>query len=529
MAGKISNKCYVDTECLVQEATADVSLVDPKWLYSYVEYLDRLEKSDLAHKVALSIDRSSAAGPYQWQSALRDIALREVATKAINSPDVIADFSPITKVLSSEQTPSGFDLSQYFLIADVITHTSPWGGMDTDVSNIFRPKALRKSANATLLDILNNRWPKAIEELPDNQQGRHWSDLAKAWLELGDSARAAEFASRAEKTGSLDFKGANFIFSQTWRIWLALGNYDRALQATDRETDRGYEAHFKLDIARSLIETGQKETALGIIASALTNARLEPSSNRKMGYLGGVVNARIVAGDIDGARQVAEEMKILAHKQSIVPAGQLALAAAIFNNLDDYPSAARLLSEALSKVPGSSEIIGHGVSLGTITGARLGLADSLKSEIAVEFYRSGDLATFDHLLKQLNKADQAGAWLNLCESSQPGHWMRPSEEECVDGTAGEIFRHLAVEAVVKENNLLAGQYLSRMISKAKDASLFSVNHLLNAARIAFVTNDKSLTNSALIAAAKAADGLANAGDRELKLAAIAALRKELLP
>jgi tetratricopeptide (TPR) repeat protein len=531
-ARELDTTCYSDFHCLASAATTSPDQIRPELLGTYISTLARLGLFDRARSVAQRFDRSSVTGRLDWQNANGAIAVQEVAAAAWIAPDKAATFDPIES-LSKPETEGfpGFDMPVHCgLVANAIMYRSHWTLIDSGLASIFRPKMVRRSSNATLTDILTSRWPQALQQQPPDKQGSGWNDLAKVWLELGNDSLAQEAVERAEAVGQVDFQGMQRVYDVTWRTWLALGNILRALQAVDHVKERGFAAQFRLDVSRSLIETRRKDEALAVIAATLPDVGLAQNSSQKMGLLGTILDLRLAAGDQSGAHAAAEEIAILAHQRDIAPAGQLALAAAAFNNLGDHATAIGLLREAVAKVPGNRQAIAFGLTLGPITGATLGLADSLRSEIAVEFYRAGDVQAFNELMPQMSSRWQARTWGDLCRSSGPGGWVRPSDQVCVDVAGIGILVDFATYAAKKGDVDAAEQYLLRAVAGENGGHSWPAgSRLTDAARLAVVINKEHLAGIALSAAAEAADNVPDQGARELALADVAALRKELAP
>jgi tetratricopeptide (TPR) repeat protein len=249
-----------------------------------------------------------------------------------------------------------------------------------------------------------------------------------------------------------------------------------------------------------------------------------------MSLLHAVVDLRIAAGDPQGAHAIAEEMFDLAYQPGIVPAGQLAQAAAAFNDLGEHETAAKLLKEALTKVPRNQQVIALGRTLGPITGSSLGLADSLVSEIAVELYRSGDAQGFEDLQDRLSSWYRSRSWFDLCEASELGNWSHPSKQACLAHVGSNFLVQLAIDAAIQNQTKEADQYLNQAVSVYRSGDTIEVvRNLLDVVRMAAANDNRSVVEIALVTAARVADHVINPGDREAELLEVAALRKELRP
>jgi tetratricopeptide (TPR) repeat protein len=529
-ARHLSEGCYSDFRCLARAATANINEVKSSDLVRYSGFLTRMGRFDIAFAISHKFDRSNMLGQINWQGVSNDIAIREVADQAKDNPNEIASFTPIDARVGAE-TENSFDVaSLYFVLADDIIHRSPSSdGMDVGLSKIFSPEITRTAPNATLTYILTTRWPQMIDRLPRDKQGWHWNELAQTWLGLGNNDQAEKAVSRAEETGLINFKGEQLVFDNTWRTWLSLGNYDRAWAAISRASSTRGSIHFRLDFSRALLKVGRIDRALAIIAATLSEVRHESSASAEMAFFHDIVDLKLAAGDVGGARSVAEEMAILAHRPSFFPSDQLATAAAAFNDCSDRAGAAKLLREASASLPGYHQHLGWGLSLGPITGSTLGLADSLKSEVAVQYYRGGDFRRFSDLLDGMPPAWRTKTWSEVCAAPEFSGWKDPSAEDCIKGGGNELLIDAATKAATQDHFHEADGYLTRAITGfGSENSLDAIRALFNVARIATVTANKSLLASALTAAAIVADRLYDSSEREVEFAEIAALRKELI-
>jgi tetratricopeptide (TPR) repeat protein len=520
LAQQLNDECYVNTQCLAREATRDTDQVKQDKLTGYITSLTNLQMFDLAREVMKKIDRHSQMGQFTWKRAGEDIAVFEVAAQALNTPAEIASLTPIEHLAQSGTGDDTLRMStECWFVVGAIMQRSLWAPIDTVVSKVLQP--LVGLNNATLNYLMTVRWPQEIERLPRNKQGNDWYQLAEIWLRLGERDRARLANEQAEQVGQIDFQGTQRIYNSTWRIWLALGNYERALSAADRASDRPAAANFKLKIAQSLVDANRLVDALKVIAAALPDVRFEPNAGSKMLLLREVVDLQIAADDAVGARATAEEMATLAHQRDLIPAGQLASAAAAFNDLGDHERADELLKEAIARLPAANKVLGFGVTIGPITGATLGLTDSLRSQIAVELYRSEDVAAFEDQSRQLGTEYRTRVWVDLCDASGLGHWKRPSESDCLDRAGPGFLVHWAADATGRGQADAAKKYLERAIA--------ANGQLLNSARLAVAMGKSGLANAALVAAARMADRLPALADREVELAQVAAVRHQLLP
>jgi tetratricopeptide (TPR) repeat protein len=519
-AQHLSDKCYVDTQCLERAATTDVSQVRQVKLQDYIRSLAYLQLFDLAHRAMERIDRSNQNGQFAWKRMNDDVAVFEVAAQAMNAPEKIANLAPLETLAQIQSAGSGVSMSaQCWFVVGAIFRRSMWEPREVILAKALRPKV--RPHNATLDYLLAVRWPQEIEKLPRNKQGHEWYELSEIWFDLDDHDRAEQATLRAEESGSVDFQGVERIYDSTWRSWLRLGNYARALNAANRASERPVSASFKLQIADSLINAGHSSEALEVIAAALPDVRLEPSLARRLLTLLEVVDLRIAADDTPGAHAVADEMGILADQRDLIPAGQLATAATAFNDLGDHANAKLLLKEAISRLPRAGELLGSGITLGRVTGSTLGLRESLIYEIAVQLYRSGDIDAFDEQQRQLGSWYKARTWRDLCELSGLRRRERPPESACLNGAGSALLVYWAAEAITRGDSVAAQQYLERAIAAKSD--------LLNAARLADAVSKRGLANEALVAAAELADHLPDPGDREVELARVAATRRQLFP
>ncbi|WP_233837288.1 tetratricopeptide repeat protein [Paraburkholderia sp. ZP32-5] len=492
---------------------------------NFINNLVRTGQFDYARAMTAKLDRTRAQG-FQWEQANIDIVIGEIAAQSWAAPNEVADLAPLEKLVAADPA-GGRRLTDYLsLTADRIIYRSPKTAVEVGLADLFERRILIRGSNATLTEILNSRLPRAIEQLPENKQGDGWNDLARIWLALGDKDAARKALERAERTGMVDYQGVQLIGDMTTRTWLALGEPSRALQEAERASSRSTAATFKLAIARAYLRAGHIRDALDITTSALADVRKQPDWPWASNLLRDAVDLRVEAGDVQGARAVAEEIE--AGKRDIIRASHFLDAAQAFNDVGDYARATALLKPALASVPASNQIVAVGATLGPITGASLGLGESLRSAIAIELYRSGNTSDFENVLTQLGPWYKRHTWIEVCEAPRPGGKPPPDDETCIKNTDGATLPGMAVNAINQQRTTDAARYLSRIVAIVGDGNSFEAVRLaLDAARLAVVLERKEIVNAALVAAAHAADRLTDPGDRARELLGVAALRHEL--
>jgi len=494
-------------------------------LLNFVKDLARAGQFDYASAMAAKLDRTGSQ-QFQWKQANDDIVIGTIAARSWAAPNEIANLAPLEKLLPANRA-DGLGLTDYLhLTVDRIIHRSSKAGLEVGLADLFEPRMLHRGSNATLTAILNSRWPSVIEQLPENQQGDSWNNLASTWLALGDRNSAKRSLEQAERTGMVDYRGVQRIGDVTARTWLEMGEPARALQNAERASTSTAAASLKFDIARAYLRAGHIRHALDVTTSALADVRKQPDWPGASGLLRDAVDLRMEAGDVQGARAIADEIE--ARKPGIVQASHFVDAAQAFNDVGDYARATALLKPALDSVPGRNQIIGVGANLEPITGASLGLNESLRSAIAVELYRSGNTGDFENVVTQLGPWYQRHAWIEVCAVSGQEGRPRPDDDTCVKKTDGATLPAMAVNAINRQTAADADPYLSRIVAIVGDEnSIEAVKLALDAARLAVVRERKEVVNAALIAAAHAADRLTDPGDRACELLEVAALRHEL--
>ncbi|MGG1947808.1 hypothetical protein AB1286_23920 [Trinickia sp. NRRL B-1857] len=442
------------------------------------------------------------------------------------APNEIANLAPLERLVAEDQA-DGLGLTDYLdLTADRIIYRSSKSGLEVGLADLFEPRMLHRGSNATLTEILNSRWPRAIEQLRENKQGDSWNNLAKIWLALGNKGAARKALERAELTGMVDYQGTQRIGDVTARTWLELSEPSRALQEAERASSSSTAATLKFAIARAYLHTGHIRDALDVTTSALADVRKQPDWPWTSSLLRDAVDLRMEAGDVQGARAVAEEIE--ARKRDVVQASHFVDAAQAFNDVGDHARATSLLKPALASIPAPNQIVGVGATLGPITGASLRLGESLRSAVAVELYRSGNTGDFENVLTQLGPWYQRHTWIEVCEAPRLGGRPPPDDETCVKNTDGATLPGMAVNAINEQRITDAARYLSRIVAIVGDGnSIEAVRLALDAARLAVVLERKEIVNAALVTAAHAADSLTDPGDRARELLGVAALRHEL--
>jgi hypothetical protein len=502
----LQESCYSDEQCLVAEVARGADAVIEEQRPRLIDDMARLGEFKIARDQVAQLDGIH----FSATEAMRSIAVQEIARAAVAEPLKVADLAPIAS-LRDDPFRWSLDLE---LVADAILHRSPLGAMDAGLSGVFRPKVVRRGANATLTFILENELPLNNAKLPLAEQEVAWSDVANDWLELGDRARAEGALEKADSARAASPGAAS---SQVWRTWLACGNYQRAVQATSNLAPDVRE-YARVEIAEALVRAGAALKARSLLAAASTDLGYG-RDNRREGALYGYVKASIHAGDLVSARTAAGQLAALAEKPQLLRAGALTRAAAAYNDLEDHQRSKALLAEAIPLLPGDSPYHGIGGVVGD-------LGSSMRADTAEQLQRTGDKAMFEAQYQQLSPWWKARLWSDICDPDWP---RRPPEAECEKHVGSELSFQRAIGYAITNDNVASSRLLAAAISDFRNAQpREAVIGLLACARLAFAIGRTDELSIALNEAARAADRLTKTGDREMFLADVAALRGELV-
>lgn len=517
--------CYIDSDCLASAAMQSAAAVDQGDLLNVTESLVRAGRFNDARAMAARLDRKGLQGA-EWERASDDIAIGAIAARSWAAPNEVADLAPLNARLAAHPG-SGPGLTDYlYLTADRILDRSSATATEAGVAKLFKARALHRGSNATLAAILDSQWPHATAQLPANRQGGSWRNLAAVWLLLGDRNAARQSLDHAERTGLVSSRGTQLIGDMTAPVWREMGDLDRSLRNAEHAEGGPGAASLKLDVARAYLDAGQVRRALDVTTSALADAHQDPHWPWFTHLLRTAVDLRVAAGDVQGARAVAEEIE--AYRFQVGEPGRLLAAAQAFNDIGDHARAGALLTSALAPVTLDRKAAGVGTSPGHFPGANTYFGGSLLWMIAVELYRSGRLDDFDEAVNQLEPGYQRNAWVELCAISRRGGKYRPSDDSCAEHAGGAALRDMAVDAINRHTTADADRYLSRLIAVTGEGhAAETVELALDAARLALVRESKDQVEIALVAAARAADGLTDPGVRVRELLRVAALRHEL--
>src|SRR5579872_5429273 len=522
-----------NADCLDDAAEGDSQYVANDDLASFAENLARAGRFIAARTAAGRIQMLRQSDSFNRARAEQTIALCEFAASSWAFPDKIASYDALDALAkASGDSSEAVNASNYWLLAEQILNRSPWTGESPELGKLLRPKVLRRGPNASLDDLLNTRWPRAIEAEPTRKQGWHWDYVAQVWFEMGNRAAAAEAIERAEQSGAYDFQGVNRVFDSTARRWLELKNFDRALAAARQASSRSTRSVLEIDIARALLGAGKRDEAHEIFNEALADAAGELNTGRHMGLLLGVADGLFDVGDLENARKVADKMLQLAHQPDLFPAAQLANAAAAYNDIGEHDQAAQTLHEAVGKLPDPKKVIAIGVTLGPVTGATLGVGDSIRSSIAIELYRAGERDEFQKQVMALSTEYQTRTWMELYAEAHRRGDRSPTASEVVkmlpSDTQVTFENDQAVDALTSSDFQRAKSLLESVGTDfAKSQTPSSGRHMQVTAKVAFAAGFSDLTVNALREAAAADDKIGNRGKRAFDLASTAALFHEL--
>jgi tetratricopeptide (TPR) repeat protein len=502
-------------------------------LASFAENLARAGRFKAARVATDRIQMLRQSDRFNRARAEQTIALCEFAASSWASPDKIASYDALDALAkASGESSEVANASNYWLLVEQILNRSPWTGESPELGRLLRPKVLRRGPNASLDDLLNTRWPHTIEAEPTRKQGWHWNYVAQVWLEIGNQAAAAEAIERAEQSGAYDFQGINRVFDSSARRWLELKNFDRALAAARQASSGSTRSILEIDIARALLGAGKRDEAREIFNEALADTAGEPNTGRRMGLLGGIADGLFDTGDLENARKVTDKMLDLAHQPDLFPAAQLAEAAAAYNDIGEHDQAAQILHEAVGKLPDPKKVIAIGVTVGPVTGATLGVGDSIRSSIAIQLYRAGERDEFGKQVTALSAEYRPRAWMELYTEAHRRGDRSPTSSEVLKMLPQDVqltFENdQAVDALTSSDFQRAKGLLESVVTDlAKSQEPSSVRQLQVTAKVAFAAGFSDLTANALREAAAASDKMEDRGKRAFDLGSVAALFHEI--
>jgi tetratricopeptide (TPR) repeat protein len=404
--------------------------------------------------------------------------------------------------------------------------------VSSDLERVLRKSIVRHGHNATLDDLLKNRWPEAIEKLPKGKQGQLWNYVAKIYTEMGNTVAAEEMLARAEQRGGYDFQGENRIFVSTTHSWLLLGNLDRALNAARQTNPKDTQAQMKIFVAQALLKAGRREAAHEVFKEAAADFEKYQEKARKIGFLISVERGFLDLDDREEAQRVTDRVLQVARLPSLFPADQLATAAQAYNTIGDHARAIALLQEAASRLPDPHKVIAYGVVSGPVSGPTLGVGDSIRSSIAREFYRAGDKKGFDEHFALLPPEYQNSLrhW-QLRQTLDGSHPERSPGLDMYFSTLPpddlvSVALELAVSAIDGDEIELARELVRRALDGS--AADEKPSAYTNVAKVAFAGGFSDLVSEALHKAAAAACAINDRGARATTLASVAASQYELL-
>jgi hypothetical protein len=210
-----------------------------------------------------------------------------------------------------------------------------------------------------------------------------------------------------------------------------------------------------------------------------------------------------------------------------VPGSQLAVAAQAYNNISDHARAIALLGEAASRVSP-----GNGIAYG-ISGPVSGVGDSIRSEIAKEFYRAGDEKSFDEHFALTSPESQNA--LRYWRARQSLDESRPDRSRSLeqyldalppDGRVGPALE-LAVSSIDKGDTEAA----EKLVRRALDSFAGDKKHVptyVAITKVAFAGGFSGLVAEALYKAAATAPLIEDRGTRATTMATVAAFHHEML-
>jgi hypothetical protein len=252
-----------------------------------------------------------------------------------------------------------------------------------------------------------------------------------------------------------------------------------------------------------------------------------------MGLFHEIADGFIGVEDIEDARKVTDKMLDLARQPYLFPAAQLAAAAAAFNDIGDHGRVIQILREATDKLPDSKKVLAIGMTTGPVTGATLNVGDSIRSSIAIEFYRAGERDEFAKQLLALSPEYVTSTWMDLYAAAHRRGESSPSPSEVLKALPPDarvtFENEEAVDAIISSDFERAKELLQNVLDDfAKSQASASTRQLLVTAKIAFAGGFADITANALHEAATAGRKLEDRGKRASELASVAVLSHELL-
>jgi len=515
-----------DVRCLAKAAANATQYVKDDDLEKFAENLARAGFFDEARAAVQQINPAGPRADFYRNFATDAIILREIAAASWKQPEAIADLSSMAALSGNRQATSSF-----WVLCEYILNGSRLSSLNLDVTRLLSRKLQRRGPNATLQEILSVRWPAFIEVLPRQKQGFEWNKLAQFWLKMGNSKAAADAAERAEISGAYDFQGRNLVYDYTGQIWLSMGRLDRALAAARRQSSSSGAAGMIIKVAESLIAAGSKEEALALLGEARTNVRKERSSGWRANIFRRILAVRLSAGDGPGAGEIADEMLAIAKEPSLFPSDSLTDAAAAYNDIGDRQRAIDILQKADALLPEAHRVIGFSLSIGPVTGSTLGVADSIRSKIAVELYRAGDRAKFETLLGQMSPWHKGHTWMRIHDETRIHRESGPSNEEVLQALTPVLqiifLNNLAGEGLLDADIDRAKQLVDRALASS-DAAGDNVGPIIDTALVALAGEFTEKIPEALNKAEIGAKKIEDPGRRAFQLALVAASKLELL-
>jgi tetratricopeptide (TPR) repeat protein len=201
---------------------------------------------------------------------------------------------------------------------------------------------------------------------------------------------------------------------ETWRTWIELGDFERALQATSDLTP-GYRGSAQIEIAEKLTQAGFKSKARSVLQAAFPDLQNEPDNLIGQARYRFVL-AAVHVGDLDMARKAAAQIATMADKPHVLPAVPLENAAIAYNEIGDRVQADAFLRRAVPLIPGDGPILGVSA-----------VGSSMRSGIAEQFALAGDKVMFDSQYNQLSPYWKARFWTEVCG---PDQFQPQFEPEC---------------------------------------------------------------------------------------------------
>lgn len=332
------------------------------------------------------------------QRVLQIIAQRRIAENAVTRPDTVANLADLDTFdrgegpVAVETTPMG---NSPFLeiTSDIIGHR-PYGlivgYLDEYKSHLSSPH----SGNATL-GVLLPRWRDYADRLPGPRRVYELQALAQVQKALGDQNGAIATLDEAVLSAS------GSTYAVVAGGWLRLGQTNKALSAAKKLPEA--DPNLFVRLANALLNNGEpREVVMHIVRDALS-VIYRDDLNTNFVMVRSFVGITGRAGSLEEARDMIRDGAKFARTSRGIKWSALTLLAASSIDIGDRETARALLTERSQlTIPDLFRTLAFG-------------------DIAVQFYRLGDIPAFQVARGAMPAAEQWTVWPNvLRENAVPG-------------------------------------------------------------------------------------------------------------